>query len=85
MPVAVAEGSVLLGVAAASPELAASKPPPVQLLCSPSLMGATLVNGICVLPGIVPGAAHDDIEPLAVSNPTAGTRSRSSPAPSRPD
>lgn len=68
-------GSLLLGVATASPALAARKPPPppIQLLCSQSLMGATLVNGVCVLPSPSPvGVANDYIQPLAVSNPNGG-------------
>ncbi len=74
--VLVAAGSLLLGVATASPALAAKKPPPppppIQLPCSPSLMGATLVNGVCVLPGAIAGGANDYIQPLAVSNPGGG-------------
>ena len=70
-------GSLLLGVVAASPALAAKKPPPppapIQLLCSQSLMGAALVNGVCVLPSPSPvGVANDYIQPLAVSNPNGG-------------
>lgn len=74
MAVLVAAGSLLLGVAAASPALAAKKPPsPIQLLCSQTLMGATLVNGVCVLPSPSPvGVANDYIQPLAVSNPNGG-------------
>ena len=73
MAVLVAAGSLLLGGAAASPALAAAKPAPIQLLCSQSLMGATLVNGVCVLPSPYPvGVANDYIQPLAVSNPGGG-------------
>jgi hypothetical protein len=67
-----AAGTLLAGMAAASPALAAKSPPPIQLLCSQSLMGATLVNGVCVLPGTIAGVANDYIQPLAVSNPNAG-------------
>ena len=35
-------------------------------------MGATLVNGVCVLPGAIAGGANDYIQPLAVSNPNGG-------------
>jgi hypothetical protein len=35
-------------------------------------MGATLVNGVCVLPGTIAGVANDYIQPLSVSNPNAG-------------
>ena len=41
-------GSLLAGIAAATPALAASRP--ITLLCSPSTNGGTLVNGVCVLP-----------------------------------
>ncbi len=77
MAVLVAAGSLLAVAAGASPALAGKKPPPppspIQLLCSQSLMGATLVNGVCVLPSPPPvGAANDYIQPLAVSNPGGG-------------
>jgi hypothetical protein len=75
MAVAVAAASLIAVAAAASPALAAKKPPPppIQLLCSQSLMGATLVNGVCVLPSPSPvGVANDYIQPLAVSNPNGG-------------
>jgi hypothetical protein len=73
MAVLMAAGSLLLVAAGASPALAAKSPPPIQLLCSQSLMGATLVNGVCVLPSPYPvGVANDYIQPLAVSNPNGG-------------
>jgi hypothetical protein len=73
LTVLLAGGSLLLGAAAASPAVAAKKPPPpIQLLCSKSLMGASLVSGVCVLPGTVSGVASDYIQPLAVSNPDGG-------------
>ena len=46
LAVLVAAGSVLLGVAAASPALASTD----TLVCSPSTNGGTRVNGVCVLP-----------------------------------
>jgi large repetitive protein len=73
LTVLLAGGSLLPGAAAASPAVAAKKPPPpIQLLCSKSLMGASLVSGVCVLPGTVSGVASDYIQPLAVSNPDGG-------------
>ena len=52
LAVAVAAGSVLLGVAAASPALAAGRTTRAadKLLCSRSANGGTLVKGVCVLP-----------------------------------
>ena len=55
LAVAVAAGSVLLGVAAASPALGAGRPAgaaraPDKLVCSPASNGGTLVKGVCVLP-----------------------------------
>jgi hypothetical protein len=41
-----AAGSVLLGIATASPALASAD----MLVCSPSTNGGTLVKGVCVLP-----------------------------------
>ncbi len=76
MAVVAAAGSVLLGVAAASPALAASKPPPIQLLCSQTLMGATLVNGVCVLPGTIAGVAMTTSSPCRSATRTRGTPSK---------
>lgn len=52
-----AAGSLLAGVAAASPALAASTP--ITLLCSPSTNGGTLVNGVCVLPAATVGQPYE--------------------------
>jgi len=72
--VPVPAGSLLVADAAGSPALAAKKPspPPIQLLCSQSLIGATVINGVCVLPSPSPaGVANNYIQPLTVSNPGA--------------
>lgn len=51
LAVAVAAGSVLLGLTAASPALGAGATRAAdKLLCSPSANGGHLVNGVCVLP-----------------------------------
>ncbi len=67
-----AAGSLLLGIASASPALAKAKPAPIQLLCSTSANGGTLVNGTCVLPGAIAGGTNDYFGIIAVSNPNAG-------------
>ena len=69
-----AGGGLLLGLAAASPALAKTKPPPapIQLLCSASANGGTLVNGVCLLPAGVAGGANTYYGIIAVSNPNAG-------------
>jgi large repetitive protein len=71
MAVVAAAGSLVLGVAAASPALAGNRPP-IHQLCSPSSNGGTLVNGVCVLPGAIAGGANDYFGIIAVSNPNAG-------------
>jgi hypothetical protein len=79
----VTAGALLLGLAAASPALARTKPPAaIHLLCSASANGGTLVNGVCVLPGGVAGGANSYYGIIAVSR-TRETPSRSTPAPSR--
>jgi hypothetical protein len=52
-----ATGSLLVGIATASPALAKSRP--ITLLCSPGSNGGTLVDGICVLPGATVGQAYE--------------------------
>ena len=52
-----ATGSLLAGIAAASPALAKSRP--ITLLCSPGSNGGTLVDGICVLPGATVGQSYE--------------------------
>ena len=52
-----AAGSVLLGIGAAGPALAAAAP--VTLLCSPDTNGGTLVNGVCVLPSATTGQPYE--------------------------
>ena len=53
----VAAGALLLGIAAASPALA--KTAPLTQLCSPSINGGTMVNGVCVLPGAQVGLSYE--------------------------
>jgi hypothetical protein len=53
----VAAGSLLAGIAAASPALARSAP--ITLLCSPNTNGGTLVNGVCVLPAATAGQPYE--------------------------
>jgi len=50
-------GTLLAGIAAASPALAQSAS--ISLLCSPDTNGGTLVNGVCVLPGATPGQPYE--------------------------
>jgi hypothetical protein len=52
-----AAGSLLAGIAAATPALAQSGP--ITLLCSPSTNGGTLVNGVCVLPAAAVGQPYE--------------------------
>jgi hypothetical protein len=52
--------------------MARARPAPIQLLCSASANGGTLVNGVCVLPGATAGGANDYYGIIAVSNPNAG-------------
>jgi hypothetical protein len=54
---AAAAGTLLAGIAAASPALAQSAS--ISLLCSPDTNGGTLVNGVCVLPGATPGQPYE--------------------------
>lgn len=72
LAICLAAGSLLLGIASASPALAKAKPTPIQLLCSISANGGTLVNGVCVLPGAIAGGTNDYFGIIAVSNPGAG-------------
>jgi large repetitive protein len=65
-------GGLLLGLAAPSPALAKTRPAPIQLLCSASANGGTLVNGVCVLPAGVAGGANTYYGIIAASNPDAG-------------
>jgi len=66
-------GPLLLGLVAASPAMARTKPPAaIHLLCSASANGGTLVNGVCVLPGGVAGGPKSYYAIIAVSNPNAG-------------
>jgi hypothetical protein len=65
-------GCLLLGLAAASPALAGTRPGPIQLLCSASAHGGTLTGGVCVLPARVAGGANAYDGIIAVSNPNAG-------------
>src|SRR6516225_9155386 len=65
----VAAGAVLAGIAAASPALAASQP--INLLCSPSTNGGTLVNGVCVLPAAAVGQPYEGF--LLTSNGAVDT------------
>jgi hypothetical protein len=53
----VAAGSLLAGIATASPALARSTP--ITLLCSPGTNGGTLVNGVCVLPAATAGQPYE--------------------------
>jgi Putative Ig domain len=50
-------GSLLVGIAGASPALAQSRP--ITLLCSPGTNGGTLVNGVCVLPAAAAGQPYE--------------------------
>ena len=50
-------GSLLAGIAAATPALARSSP--ITLLCSPGTNGGTLVNGVCVLPAATAGQPYE--------------------------
>jgi hypothetical protein len=50
-------GSLLAGIAAATPALAQSRP--ITLLCSPGTNGGTLVNGVCVLPAAAAGQPYE--------------------------
>ena len=52
-----AAGSLLAGIAAATPALA--RPRPINLLCSSSTNGGTLVNGVCVLPAAAVGQPYE--------------------------
>ena len=52
-----AAGSLLAGIAAASPALAQSRM--ITLLCSPDTNGGTLVNGVCVLPAAAVGQPYE--------------------------
>ena len=54
---AAAAGTLLAGIAAASPALAQSAS--ISLLCSPDTNGGTLVNGVCMLPGATPGQPYE--------------------------
>jgi hypothetical protein len=62
-------GSLLVGIAAASPALAKSKP--LTLLCSPGTNGGTLVSGVCVLPGASVGQPYEGF--LLTSNGAVDT------------
>ena len=67
LAVRVAAGSVLLGLASASPALAARGKPPSggsgtdTQLCSLSANGGTLVGGVCVLPAMTQGQPAEDV------------------------
>ena len=52
-----AAGSLLAGIAIATPALAQARP--ITLLCSPSTNGGTLVNGVCVLPAAAVGQPYE--------------------------
>jgi large repetitive protein len=52
-----AAGSLLAGLAMATPALARSSP--ITLLCSPGSNGGTLVGGVCVLPAAVVGQPYE--------------------------
>jgi hypothetical protein len=57
MAAVAAAGSLLVGVAVTTPALAQSQP--INLLCSPSTNGGTLVNGVCVLPAAAVGLPYE--------------------------
>ena len=65
-----AAGSLLAGIATATPALAQARP--ITLLCSPSTNGGTLVNGVCVLPAAAVG--HQLLGPF--TEPWDGTNWR---------
>src|SRR5258708_5691465 len=69
MAVMVAAGSLLLGIAAASPALA--KTAPLTQLCSPGTNGGTLVNGVCVLPNVNVGQSAEEF--ILTSNGAVNT------------
>jgi hypothetical protein len=62
-------GSLLAGIAAATPALAQSRP--ITLLCSPGTNGGTLVNGVCVLPAAAAGQPYETF--LLTSNGAVDT------------
>ena len=53
----VAAGTLLAGLAAASPALAVQGD---SQLCSPSTNGGTMVNGVCVLPALIRGQPSEE-------------------------
>ena len=57
MAAVAAAGSLLAGVAVTAPALAQSQP--INLLCSPSTNGGTLVHGVCVLPAATVGRPYE--------------------------
>ena len=61
--------SVLVGLAAAAPAQAQSRP--ITLLCSPGSNGGTLVNGVCVLPAATVGQPYEGF--LLTSNGAVDT------------
>jgi hypothetical protein len=67
LTVLVAAGSVLLGIAMATPALASTD----TLVCSPSTNGGALVNGVCVLPGASVGQPYEGF--IITSNNSGGT------------
>src|SRR5690242_1663786 len=66
LAVLVAAGSVLLGIAMATPALASTD----TLVCSPSANGGALVNGVCVLPGASVGQPYEGF--IITSNNSGG-------------
>ncbi len=64
-------GSLLVGIAAASPALASAKAPPDKLVCSSGTNGGTLVNGVCVLPDASVGQGYEGF--IITSNNSGGT------------
>jgi large repetitive protein len=64
-----AAGSLLAGLAAATPAQAQSRP--ITLLCSPGSNGGTLVSGVCVLPAATAGQPYEGF--LLTSNGAVDT------------
>jgi large repetitive protein len=71
LAVVAAAGSLLLGIAAASPALATTKAAKDKLVCSPGSNGGTLVNGVCVLPDASVGQPYEGF--IITSNNSGGT------------
>jgi hypothetical protein len=69
MAAVAAAGSLLAGIATAAPASAQSGS--INLLCSPSTNGGTLVNGVCVLPAATVGQQYEGF--LLTSNGAVDT------------